>query len=91
MIAAILLLPLALIVSGFFSAAEAALFALGETRVRALVEEGYRGSAALVRLRARPERLLVLLRLGDALCDALAAVLAGYLAYPWRGVGVAVA
>ncbi len=91
MIPAIILLLLALAVSGFFSAAEAALFSLGETRIRSLVDEGYRGSAALAQLRARPERLLVLLRMGDAFCDVLAAALAGYLAAPWGGWGVAVA
>ncbi len=91
MIALGLLLVLALAASGLFSAAEAALFALGEARVRVLVEEGYRGSAALARLRARPERLLVLLRLGDAFCDALAAAVAGYIAYPFGGTGLALA
>lgn len=91
MIAAILLLLIALVASGFFSAAEAALFSLGEARIRALVDEGYRGSVALAQLRSRPERLLVLLRMGDAFCDVLAAAVAGYLAAPWGGVGVAVA
>ena len=69
MISLLLLLVLGLALSGLFSAAEAAVFSLGEARVRALVEEGYRGSAALATLRARPERLLVLLRLGDAFCN----------------------
>ncbi len=91
MIALLLLLVLAVALSGMFSAAETALFSLGETRLRALVDEGYRGSAALARLRARPERLLVLLRLGDAFCDVLAAAIAGYIAYPFGGGGLAVA
>ncbi len=81
MIAAVVVLVLALLVSGFFSAAETALFSLADTRIRALLDEGQRGSGALARLRARPERLLVLVRLGDAFCDVLVAVLAGYLAY----------
>ena len=91
MISLLLLLVLGLALSGLFSAAEAAVFSLGEARVRALVEEGYRGSAALVRLRARPERLLVLLRLGEAVSDALAAAIAGYLAYPYGGGGLVLA
>lgn len=90
-IAAVLVLLLALVVSGFFSAAEAALFSLGETRIRALVDEGQPGASQLAQLRARPERLTVLLRLGDAFCDVLAAALAGYLASPWGGAGLALA
>lgn len=84
-------LVLALVLSGFFSAAEAALFSLSETRVRALVDEGLAGSGALARLRGAPERLLVLLRMGDVFSDVVAAVLAGYIAYPWGGVGMGVA
>ncbi len=91
MIALLLLLLIGLLLSGAFSAAEAALFSLGETRVRALVDEGYRGSAALARLRTRPERLLVLLRLGDVFGDVLAAGIVGYLAYPVGGFGLVLA
>jgi CBS domain containing-hemolysin-like protein len=89
--ATVLVLLLALAASGFFSGAEAALFALSESRIRTLVDEGHPGGPALAGLRARPERLLVLLRLGDTSCDVLAAALAGYLAYPWGGAGLALA
>jgi len=91
MIAAVILLVVALVVSGFFSAAETALFSLADTRIRALVDEGQRGSVALARLRARPERLLVLLRLGDAFCDVLVALVAGWLAWDRGGLAVVLA
>ncbi|HEY8483788.1 MAG TPA: hemolysin family protein [Longimicrobiales bacterium] len=90
MLPAIVALLVALVLSAFFTTAELALFSLGESRVRTLADEGYRGSAALERLRERPERVIVLLRLGDALADVAAASVAAYLAYlAWQSYGVA--
>ena len=88
----VLALTLALLLSVVFTATEVALFSLGETRVRALLEEKRRGSASLVQLRTRPERLLILLRLGDALADVTAGAIAAYLAYlRWDLLGLAIA
>jgi CBS domain containing-hemolysin-like protein len=75
----IIFLVVALLGSALFAAAEAALFSLGESRVRSLEESGRRGSGALARLRASPERSLVLLRLGESLSDVALAVLAAIL------------
>src|SRR5690606_8771647 len=72
-----LLLLIAFALSAIFTIAELAVFTLGDSRVRTLVEEGFRGGASLARLRQRPRRVQVLLRLGDALSDATAALLAG--------------
>ncbi|HEX6940006.1 MAG TPA: hemolysin family protein [Longimicrobiales bacterium] len=63
---------LAIALSAVFSAAELAIFSLGDARVRALADEGRRGAAALVGLRARPDRLVVLLRLGDVVGEVVA-------------------
>jgi putative hemolysin len=88
----ILTLALALLLSLVFTAAEVALFSLTETRVRTLLEEKRQGSAALVQLRTRPERLLILLRLGDALADVTAGAIASYFAYlQWNLLGLAIA
>ena len=88
----VLALTLALLLSVVFTATEVALFSLGETRVRALLEEKRRGSASLVQLRTRPERMLILLRLGDALADVTAGAIAAYLAYlRWDLLGLAIA
>ncbi|MGH7469855.1 MAG: hemolysin family protein [Longimicrobiales bacterium] len=88
----ILALAVALLLSVVFTATEVALFSLGETRVRALLEEKRRGSTSLVELRTRPERLLILLRLGDALADVTAGAIAAYLAYlRWDLLGLALA
>lgn len=78
-------LLLALALSALFSAAELAVFSLGEPRIRTLVDEGFRGSVALARLRERPDRVLVLLRFGDALADVAAAVSAAALGYQFGG------
>ena len=85
MLPLIVLLVLAVAVSAFFTAAEAALFSLTETRVRTLVEEGRRGSRALQRLRGAPERTLIMLRLGDVMADVAAAITAGTWPSRWWG------
>ncbi|HKJ91752.1 MAG TPA: CNNM domain-containing protein, partial [Longimicrobiales bacterium] len=71
---------IALVLSALFSVAEMALFSLGGSRIHTLMDAGFRGSDALVRVRSQPGRLLVLLRLGNVTCDVAAAglgVLAG--------------
>jgi putative hemolysin len=88
-IALALTLFVALAVSAFFTAAEAAVFSLGESRVRTLVDEGFRGSLALARLRDRPQRFIVLVRLGDVVADMIAAICAASFAIDaFDGVGV---
>ena len=79
----ILALAAAILVSSFLSAAELSIFMLTETRVRALAEQGRKGASALVSLRARPERTLVLLRLMDALADVTAGVITAYLGFQY--------
>ncbi len=92
MIWLIVALVLAVAASAFLSSAELAIFSLGESRVRALAEQGFRGGAALAQLRERPERVLVLLRLGDALADVTAGSLAAVIAFQrWEVVGLAIA
>lgn len=92
MLSLILVLMVALLLSAVFTAAEVALFSLGEGRLRGLVDDERRGSQSLVRLRARPERLLILLRLGDALADVTAGATAAYMAYlEWNLIGLAIA
>jgi putative hemolysin len=79
-------LGIAMILSAVLTAAELAIFDPSDARVRTLAEEGFRGGQALAELRAKPERVLVLLRLGDALADMAAGVLAGYAAFLLWGV-----
>ncbi|HUE77074.1 MAG TPA: hemolysin family protein [Longimicrobiales bacterium] len=93
MISWIIALVLAIGVSAFLTAAEVALFALGDARVRSLVDNG---ESALARIRSRPRSLLVLLRFADgaaALVTGAAAYHIGVLlAGFWGGIaGLAVA
>jgi putative hemolysin len=92
MIPVILTLIVAFAVSAFFTAAELALFSLSESRIRTLIDEGFRGSRQVERLRRSPERTLVLLRLGSAAGDVTAACVVAVVAYAtWHTVGLAVA
>jgi CBS domain containing-hemolysin-like protein len=86
------LVAAAIVASAFFTAAELAIFAAAESRVRSLTEEGVRGSRALSNLRSKPERVLVLLRLMDAFADVAAGGLVAYYAYArWDAVWIAAA
>ena len=92
MLPLVIALTLALLSSVVFTAAEVALFSLSEGRARTLHEEKRRGAASLMQLRTRPERLLILLRLGDALSDVTAGATGAYLAYTrWNLLGLAIA
>ncbi|HEX7117874.1 MAG TPA: hemolysin family protein [Longimicrobiales bacterium] len=81
-----IVLLLAIVVSAVFSAAELAIFSLGDARIRALAEEGRNGAATLARLRERPDRLVVLLRLGDAVGDVAAAAAGVALGFLLGGI-----
>jgi len=82
----------AILASALFTAAELAIFAPAESRIRSLGDEGVRGSGALRSLRSRPERVLVLLRLADAFADVTAGGLVAYYAYArWDAVWLALA
>lgn len=87
-----LLLALLIVLSGFFSGSEIALFSLGEARIRTLREEGKRGARALERLKANPERLLATILVGNNIVNIGAASLATALALETYGsAGVAYA
>jgi putative hemolysin len=88
MIFLILALFVALLLSAFFTAAELSVFSVPQQRIASLVEQQRSGAMALADLRKRPGRVLVLLRLGDAMADLTAGAITGYLAYlQWSVVG----
>jgi putative hemolysin len=87
-----LLLGAAILISAFLTAAELAVFSVPDSRVRMVADEGFRGGVALQQLRAHPERVLVLLRMGDTIADVSAGALAAYLAFLHGEIlGVAIA
>ncbi|HUF68262.1 MAG TPA: hemolysin family protein [Longimicrobiales bacterium] len=88
----VVLVAAAILASAFFTAAELAIFAAAESRIRSLTDDGVRGSGALSSLRTKPARVLVLLRLADAFADVAAGGLVVYYAYArWDAVWLALA
>ena len=63
---------LSILGTALFSAAEAATFGIGSSRLRTLEEEGFRGAAALVDLRGRSESVRAALLLLNGLLQAVA-------------------
>lgn len=78
--AAVALLALLLLLSGFFSGAEAALLSVQRVRLRRLVNEGSAGAARVERMIERPERLLPPILLGNNLVNTGAAVVGAGIA-----------
>lgn len=80
MMGTIALLALLLVLSGFFSGAEIALFSLGEPKIRALVDEGRPGARALAEIKGNSERLLITILIGNNVANIGAASVATYAA-----------
>lgn len=91
MLPLILSLLLVLVISAFFAVSEMTILPLGETRVRALVEQRKPGAASLERVRRNPVRARVLMRLGAAATTVAAAVLAGLIGHDHVGTAGLVA
>ena len=80
-----------ILLSSVLSAAEAAVFAIGSTRLRTLEEEGFRGAAALSELRSRPEHVRASLRAVATVLDVLAVGFSIFLGTRLGGDGGAIA
>jgi CBS domain containing-hemolysin-like protein len=92
MLLVVLAVAAAILLSAFLTAAEVAVFATSESRIHGLAEEGVKGSRALAQLRARPERVLLLLRFADTSMDITAGALVAYgTTLQFGTVGLAVA
>ena len=92
MIGTLVLLIVLLVLSGFFSGAEIALFSVSEAKARALADEGRKGSRALLRLKDSPDQLLITILIGNNIANIGAASVATYtatLAFGSAGVGLA--
>ena len=88
----ILVLAALILVSGFFSGSEIALFSVPESRAQAFHEQGRRGSRALLALKADQERILITILIGNNLANIGAASIATFAATAAlgsAGVGVA--
>jgi putative hemolysin len=88
----ILLLILLIFSSAFFSGLEIAMFSLGEGTVRSLVEQKRRGAEIVEKLKRNPERLLVVILIGNNVANIGSASIATALAielFGNYGVGLA--
>jgi Putative Mg2+ and Co2+ transporter CorB len=65
-----------LILSGFFSGSEVALFSITRAKVRTLVNEKEQGSEALATLKKSPDRFLITILIGNNIVNILAASVA---------------
>jgi CBS domain containing-hemolysin-like protein len=81
-----------LVLSGFFSSSEIAMFSLPSHRLDSLVEEGVPGAKTLEHLKSDPHRLLVTILVGNNLVNiAMTSITTGLLAmYFTQGAAVAI-
>ena len=87
----LLLLGLALVLSAFFSASEAAFLSVRRSRLASLDSQGVKGAARVSRIARRPEKLLPTVLTGNNLVNVAAAALgttlaASYLTLNWAVV-----
>lgn len=88
----IVFLAILIILSGFFSASEIAIFSLSKAKIKSLEKRKVRGAAKLAALKAKPQRLLINILIGNNLVNITASALATVLAYDYFGsLGPAVA
>lgn len=81
----IICLILLLLASGFFSASETALMALGRLDVRYMVEQNIKGAKKLEKLLANPNKLLGSILVGNNLVNIIASSLATMIAIKLSG------
>lgn len=72
----IIIFVLCLILSGFYSGSEVALFTITRAKVRTLVNEKFEGSEALATLKEHPDRFLITILIGNNISNILAASVA---------------
>ncbi len=72
----IIIFILCLILSGFFSGSEVALFSITRAKVRTLVNDKEPGSEALATLKKSPDRFLITILIGNNIVNILAASVA---------------
>ena len=77
-----LVIVVLIVLSGFFSSSEIAMFSLANHRIEAMVDEGRRGANVVAQLKEDPHRLLVTILVGNNLVNiAMSSISTGLLAY----------
>ena len=83
---------LCVVLSAFFSSSEVALISITKAKVRTLVNDNKPGSAALAKLKEKPERFLITILIGNTIVNIAAAAIATAIAirvFGSIGVGIA--
>ena len=81
----IIALVLLVFISAFFSGSETGMMAINRYRLRHLARGGVKSAKCVVRLLARPDRLLGVILIGNTFANILAASIATMLAITWFG------
>ena len=92
MLSEIVLLIFLLMLSGFFSSAETALFSISNTKIRHLAKEGASTDLLIKRMKENPHRLLTTILIGNNIVNVGASTLAAVVTlrfFPSYAVGVA--
>src|SRR5687768_4285771 len=71
---------LLIVLNGFFSGSEIAVISARKGRLQALADEGSRGAAAALRLKADPDRFMATVQIGVTLVGTLASAVGGMAA-----------
>lgn len=88
----IYLLFFLLLLSGFFSGAEIALFSLSQARIHSLVEQKKKHAVVLEHMRANQQKIVVTILIGKSLVNVTAVALATFVAiYYFGSLGVLIA
>ena len=74
-----------ILLSGFFSAAEIAIFSLSQAKIKSLEKKKIKNAVILARLKSNPQRLLINILIGNNLVNIAASALATILAYEFFG------
>jgi len=88
----VILFPILLFLSGFFSSSEAAILSISEARVRNLVESKVPGSKSLKKLKDAEDNTIITILIGNNLVNVAASAIATSLAikiFGSKGVGIA--
>ena len=92
MLTKFIVLAVLLLMSGFFSSAETALFSISRTRARHLAKSGQRAHRLIWKLKEQPHRLLTTILIGNNVVNIAASALATALAitaFPNYAIGMA--
>lgn len=74
-----------LILSGFFSGSETALYSISGVEIKRLVREKRKGAKVLARIKENPKRLIITILIGNNIVNVAASILATILATQWFG------